>query len=193
MSGSGVCFCVSWLIISASSLPNYKCTYYYSFIKRKEGQLFFPLPALSSPPGMCESGGLQVRQPGIGPRHGSCWRAGPGTCLKPGLASSPPGCGETWWMQGGGAATVEGRAPPHVFAAPQEAHFMSHVSWHEVENVKTFGSQSPWEGWFQTQGTWAAFLFSPSPVTSLSALVETPCSLCPSPWSFLEDTEEGSR
>ena len=49
-------------------------------------------------------------------------------------------------MQGGGAATVEGRAPPHVFAAPQEAHFMSHVSCHEVENVKTFGSQSPWEG-----------------------------------------------
>ena len=41
-------------------------------------------------------------------------------------------------MQGGGAATVEGRAPPQVFPAPQEAHFMSHVSHHEVENVKTF-------------------------------------------------------
>ena len=41
-------------------------------------------------------------------------------------------------MQGGGAATVEGCTPPHVFTAPQEAHFMSHVSRHEVENAKTF-------------------------------------------------------
>lgn len=36
-----ICFCVSWLVTSASSLPNYKCTYYYYFIKKKEGQHFF--------------------------------------------------------------------------------------------------------------------------------------------------------
>lgn len=73
--------------------------------------------------------------------------------------------------------------------------FTSHIPGHELENVKakfeaSHSGQN--DSRHRASGKTKSCHLN-SPVTSLSVLSETPCSLCPSPFHFLEDTVEVTR
>lgn len=74
-------------------------------------------------------------------------------------------------------------------------HFMSHVPGHELEDVKAkfeAGHSGQNDSRHRASGKTTPCHLN-SPVPSLSVLSETLCSLCPSPFSFLEDTVEVTR